>query len=39
MWWPWVQNYHGESSLGCDDELQIYWYMWVDEEMKTGMGY
>ncbi|HEY95785.1 MAG TPA: ABC transporter substrate-binding protein [Dehalococcoidia bacterium] len=39
MWWPWVQNYHGESSLGCDDQLQIYWYMWIDEEMKLGMGY
>jgi peptide/nickel transport system substrate-binding protein len=39
MWWPWLQNYHGESSLGCDDELQIYYYVWMDDEMKSGMGY
>jgi peptide/nickel transport system substrate-binding protein len=39
MWWPWVQNYHGEFALGCDDEMLIYTYMWIDEEMKTGMGY
>lgn len=39
MWWPWVQNYHGEFALGCDDEMLIYTYMWVDEEMKKGMGY
>jgi peptide/nickel transport system substrate-binding protein len=39
MWWPWVQNYHGEFALGCDDEMLIYDYIWVDEEMKTGLGY
>jgi peptide/nickel transport system substrate-binding protein len=39
MWWPWVQNYHGEGGLGCDDELLVFDYIWMDKEMKTGMGY
>ncbi len=39
MWWPWVQNYHGEFALGCDDEMLVLTYIWVDEEMKRGMGY
>jgi hypothetical protein len=39
MWWPWVQNYHGEFALGIDDEMLIYTYLWMDEEMKRGMGY
>jgi peptide/nickel transport system substrate-binding protein len=39
MWWPWVQNYHGEWALGCDDEWLILDYMWLDEEMKKDMGY
>lgn len=39
MWWPWVQNYHGEFALGIDDEMLIYNYIWMDQEMKKGMGY
>jgi peptide/nickel transport system substrate-binding protein len=39
MWWPWVQNYHGEFALGCDDEMLIYDYIWLDTEMKAGLGY
>lgn len=39
MWWPWVQNYHGEWALGCDDEWLIFDYLWVDEGMKKDMGY
>lgn len=39
MWWPWVQNYHGEFALGIDDEMLIYTYLWTDAEMKRDMGY
>jgi ABC-type transport system substrate-binding protein len=39
MWWPWVQNYNGEFAIGCDDELLVLYYIWMDEEMKEGMGY
>jgi ABC-type transport system substrate-binding protein len=39
MWWPWVQNYHGEYSLGIDDQLLFTYYLWLDEEMKRDMGY
>jgi ABC-type transport system substrate-binding protein len=39
MWWPWVQNYHGEYSLGCDDQKLPLYYIWMDTEMKEGMGF
>ncbi|MBN2239606.1 MAG: hypothetical protein JW712_07520 [Dehalococcoidales bacterium] len=39
MWWLWVQNYHGEFAIGCDDELLLLSYIWIDQNMKTIMGY
>jgi peptide/nickel transport system substrate-binding protein len=39
IWWPWIQNYHGEFALGIDDEMLFYTYIWMDEEMKRDMGY
>ncbi len=39
MWWPWVQNYHGQYGLGCDDQQLHLYYIWVDSEMKRDMGY
>jgi peptide/nickel transport system substrate-binding protein len=39
MWWPWLQNYHGEGSLGIDDQMLLANYIWIDEDMKKGMGY
>jgi len=39
MWWPWMQNYHGESTLGYDGQNLYAYYMWTDEDMRTSMGY
>jgi peptide/nickel transport system substrate-binding protein len=39
LWWPWVQNYHGEGSLGCDQEYFVTTYIWLDEVLKRAMGY
>ncbi len=39
MWWPWVQNYHGESTLGYDGQNLYIYYMWVDTDLKRSMGY
>jgi len=39
MWWPWLQNYHGEGTLGYDNQMAISWYVWIDQSMKKSMGY
>ncbi len=39
MWWPWVQNYSGEWSIGCDDQQLHLYYIWVDQALKKSMGY
>lgn len=39
IWWPWLQNYHGESQMGYQDGLTHYVYTWMDPELKKSMGY
>lgn len=39
MWWPWVQNYHGESTVGYDGQNIYNHYIWTDMDMKKAMGY
>ncbi len=39
MWWPWVQNYHGEGTMGYDNQIDYPTYMWIDEALKKSMGY
>ena len=39
MWWPWVQNYRGEFSLGYFNAHNLPIYIWYDEELKKSMGY
>ncbi len=39
MWWPWMKNYHGESTLGYDGQNLFAYYIWVDEALKKSMGY
>ncbi len=38
-WWPWMQNYHGESTMGYFNPHQHIHYIWVDEALKKSMGY
>jgi peptide/nickel transport system substrate-binding protein len=37
MWWPWVNNYHGESSLGYTNYPNFIKYVWIDQSMKKSM--
>ncbi|MBA7647865.1 hypothetical protein ES703_55644 [subsurface metagenome] len=40
MWWPWMQNFHGEGThLGYDNQYCITHYIWIDEALKESMGY
>jgi len=34
MWQPWVQNYHGQYSLGYAANYSFVRYIWVDKDMK-----
>jgi peptide/nickel transport system substrate-binding protein len=38
MYWPWIKNYSGEITVGYDDMTFRTW-IWVDQDMKTKMGY
>ncbi len=39
FWWPWVKNYHGEASLGYNNDFNYTKYIWMDEAHKKSMGY
>jgi len=39
LWWPWVKNYNGEYSVGCVNFYGFIKYIWIDQELKTSMGY
>jgi peptide/nickel transport system substrate-binding protein len=38
-WWPWVKNYGGELRVGAVRPGPIYARIWIDQEMKTKMGF
>jgi len=37
--WPWVQNYYGETEAGYRNMMPAISRMWIDQDMKTEMGY
>ena len=39
LWWPWLQNYYGIGWTGWADIWDWVKFLWIDEQMKTGMGY
>jgi peptide/nickel transport system substrate-binding protein len=39
MWWPWVQNYHGEQDIGYCAQAKQWTFTWVDTVLKNSMGY
>jgi peptide/nickel transport system substrate-binding protein len=39
FWWPWIKNYHGESSMGFDNPYSYTKYIWLDQTLKKSMGY
>ncbi len=34
LWQPWVQNYHGENSIGHLNDLTFVNYIWLDQDLK-----
>ena len=39
LWWPWVNNYHGEQNVGYwNDKSWIQW-LWIDSGVKSSMGH
>jgi peptide/nickel transport system substrate-binding protein len=38
-WWPWVRNYGGELRAGAVRPGPIYSQIWIDQRMKTQMGF
>ncbi|MBI4267570.1 MAG: hypothetical protein HY662_02165, partial [Chloroflexi bacterium] len=38
FWQPWVQNYHGENSVGNSEAPSFVRYIWVDMDMKKALG-
>ncbi len=39
MWWPWLQNFHGETNDGHLNGSLFTPYYWYDTELKKSMGY
>jgi peptide/nickel transport system substrate-binding protein len=39
VWWPWLQNYHGELNVGFDNGFKWTQWVWLDQDMKKSMGY
>ena len=39
-WWPWAKNYYGEVTVGDDGMFSgLAQFMWIDQDLKTEMGY
>jgi peptide/nickel transport system substrate-binding protein len=38
-WWPWVQNYYGETNVGAQRFGPVSARVWIDQEMKKKMGF
>ena len=39
MWWPWLKNFHGETHVGYVQWYEFTRYSWIDQNLKTSMGY
>ncbi len=39
IWWPWIQNFHGEWDMGYACQDRAWTYIWMDTELKKQMGY
>ena len=37
--WPWVKNYYGEKDIGIFYFGPLIARMWIDQDLKTEMGY
>ena len=39
MWWPWLKNYSGETTVGYFPGSSWVKYIWVDQKLKASMGH
>jgi peptide/nickel transport system substrate-binding protein len=39
VWWPWLKNYSGETSVGYFPGDSWTQWVWVDQNMKSTMGH
>jgi peptide/nickel transport system substrate-binding protein len=39
MWWPWIQNFRGETWIGNFTPYKHAKWMWIDTTLKRTMGY
>jgi len=37
--WPWLKNYYGEIDVDYHDRIPVMAGCWIDEDLKTEMGY
>jgi len=38
-YWPWVQNYYGETECGYYNYIPMIRTLWIDQDMKKDMGF
>lgn len=39
VWWPWLANYSGESTMGFHYFNRWTGFVWIDRDLKKKMGY
>jgi peptide/nickel transport system substrate-binding protein len=39
LWWPWLKNYTGETSVGYAPGDSWAQWIWIDKDLKKSMGY
>ncbi len=38
-WWPWIKNYYSELSAGDGEVFSLLSHAWIDQDLKTSLGY
>lgn len=39
IWWPWLKNFYGDSSIGYFGYGKFAQFAWIDQAMKKSMGH
>jgi peptide/nickel transport system substrate-binding protein len=39
VWWPYLKNYHGETSVGYLNGFSWATFAWIDQDMKKSLGF
>ena len=39
FWWPWIGGYRGENNLRGGPGFSVFTRVWVDQDIKSGLGY